>query len=220
MRLFGALALALAAGTAAAHDGHRPAAPAETAALPAPFPAKIGGAFRLTDQRGEARTEADPAGRLQLLFFGYANCEAICAVALPLMAEVTENVRAKGVGLVPVLVTVDPARDSVAAIGPALARHHPDFVGLTGTEAELAALWRLFGIETAVAFGRRTGRSSPMARSSISSMRPEGFSRCCRRSSRPRASPRSCSPMRAPEAGRRLHRAGKELRSHPSREGV
>ena len=51
------------------------------------LPFDLGGAFQLTDQSGTPRTEVDPDGRLQLLFFGYANCQQICSAALPLMVK-------------------------------------------------------------------------------------------------------------------------------------
>jgi len=44
------------------------------------------------------------------------------------------------------MITVDPARDTVANIGPALARLHPDFVGLTGTEAQLDYVFKLYKV--------------------------------------------------------------------------
>ncbi|MEO0829200.1 MAG: SCO family protein [Pseudomonadota bacterium] len=117
-----------------------------------PFPVKLGGPFTLTDHTGTRRSEADPNGRMQLLFFGYANCEAICSVALPLMAEVTDTLREAGVDVQPVMVTVDPERDTSEAMGPALAKHHEDFVGLTGTEAELAAVYDLYAVEKTIVF--------------------------------------------------------------------
>lgn len=151
-------ALALLALPAAAHDGHRhtpQAAPAPEAA--SPFPVALGGPFRLIDQHGRPRTEADPEGRHQLLFFGYATCEAICTVALPRMAEMAERAAAAGLRATPVLVTVDPARDTPAAMRAALPKLHPDFIGLTGDEAALAAARRAFQVEAKVVFEGPTG---------------------------------------------------------------
>lgn len=148
-----ALAALLIASPAAAHDGEAHGTPAEAAAHVAaagpavPFPFKLGGAFRLTDQDGAPRTQTDPDGRMQLLFFGYANCASICSVALPLMAEIAAELDGAGIAVRPVMVTVDPARDTVATIGPPLRALHPDFVGLTGTEAELQAVYDLYSVE-------------------------------------------------------------------------
>lgn len=117
-----------------------------------PLPFNVGGAFALTDQTGATRTEADPEGRPQLLFFGYANCQEICSAALPLMAQVTNSARAKGIDLQPVMITVDPLRDTVETLGPAMAEHHEDFIGLTGDEAALQVAYDAYQIETEEVF--------------------------------------------------------------------
>ena len=79
-----ALILALSALPVAVHDGvkHKNAAEArahlqskvkpnpEDDGAVTPFPIKLGGAYELTDQTGAKRAEADPEGRLQLVFFG------------------------------------------------------------------------------------------------------------------------------------------------------
>lgn len=136
-----ALVMALLAGPAAA-DG---------------FPAPVGGAFALVDQHGRARSERDPQGRMQLVFFGYASCQQICSVALPAMAEAAALAAEAGVALVPVLITVDPDRDSPAALAAALEPLHPDFLGLTGTEAALASARAAFGVAREVLFSDVTG---------------------------------------------------------------
>lgn len=107
----------------------------------------IGGAFNLIDHTGVARTEVDPDGYHQLVFFGYANCQEICSAALPLMASTVEMVAAAGRHLRPVMITVDPVRDTPEAMGPALHVHHPDFVGLTGTPEALQVAYDAFSVE-------------------------------------------------------------------------
>lgn len=135
--------IALALMTAAA-------APALAGSSPLPF--DLGGAYALTDQTGAIRTQADPDGKPQLLFFGYANCREICSAALPMMAEVADAVAAKGIDVTPVMITVDPARDTVDTLGPALAQHHADFVGLTGDAAALQIAYDAYQIETEEVF--------------------------------------------------------------------
>jgi protein SCO1 len=151
--------LVLGTGAAQAHDGKVHASDTEAAAhaaLPAatgvPLPFDLGGAFTLTDQHGQTRTERDPDGHLQLLFFGYAQCREICSAALPQMAEVAAALKARGTPITPVLITVDPARDTVAAMAPAMAKWSADFVGLTGTETELAVAHKAFSIDSSLVF--------------------------------------------------------------------
>ena len=136
-RLCAVVALSIAAG---------PAVALENNAKPLPFPAAIGGPFQLSDGQGRIRTEADPDGRTQLLFFGYANCPGMCPVALPLMAEITDILAADGIAVRPVMITVDPDRDTPAAMATALGRFHPDFIGLTGDPAALANAYDAFSV--------------------------------------------------------------------------
>jgi protein SCO1/2 len=133
--------------------GETQRAPAQAgASVGLPLPLNLGGPFSLTDQFGRIRTQADPQGHLQLIFFGYANCESICMVALPQMATLAEALAARGVPLTPVMITVDPDRDTPGSMAAALAKLHPDFVGLTGPAPALAAAYKAFAIESSVVF--------------------------------------------------------------------
>jgi protein SCO1 len=148
-------AMALIASPALAHDGVVHGSDAEATAHAAeglPLPFNLGGDFALTDQYGARRTQVDPDGHMQLLFFGYANCQEICSVALPQMAELATGLAAQGVAITPVMITVDPMRDTVATMAAPLAKLHPDFVGLTGDEAALAQAYKAFAIESALVF--------------------------------------------------------------------
>lgn len=129
------------------HVQEQPAISATT-----PFTLNLGGPFQLTDQDGKPRTEVDPNGHMQLLFFGYANCASICTTALPLMADVVNDLTSKDLPVTPVMITVDPKRDTVDTIGPALKKHHADFVGLTGSAADLQAVYDLYSIDHKVVF--------------------------------------------------------------------
>jgi len=165
MRL--ALAAMLAAGLAAgaaAHDRvEHPSAEAATRKAPADatsgpaLPVDIELAFDLIDHRGRAVTEADFAGRPIALFFGYAKCESICSVALPRMAAALDILGATGAEIMPILITVDPARDTPEALAETLPRWHERFVGLTGSEAALAAVRERFQVDSKVVFEDVTG---------------------------------------------------------------
>lgn len=117
-----------------------------------PFPADLGGAFTLTDQTGAKRTEADPDGRMQLFFFGYANCQSICTAALPRMAQIADIAAEAGLPVRPVLITVDPERDTPEGMVEPLAKLSPEMIGLTGSAEELAKVRDLFQVETEFVF--------------------------------------------------------------------
>lgn len=121
------------------------AADAGAEGLP-PLPFEIGGTF-VTAPDGTTRTERDPDGRHQRLFFGYASCAPICSAVLPTMAQVTADLAARGMDLRLVIITVDPANDTPYAMGRTLARHHPGFLGLTGDTQALQQADDAFRVE-------------------------------------------------------------------------
>lgn len=116
------------------------------------FPQVKGGDYDLVDHFGNRRTSIDPDGKYQLIFFGYANCKAICSVALPSMAAAVSALDEENIDVTPLLITVDPERDTVDTMGPALAQHHPKMVGLTGTEKELSVAYKAFNVEKSLVY--------------------------------------------------------------------
>lgn len=155
---FAAAILTAGGGDAVAHQGsmHKSAADARqhAAALSNTpgFPNIKGGDFQLVDQFGNNRTSKDPDGRYQLLFFGYANCKAICSVVFPRMAEVVDRLEGEGVIVTPVLITVDPSRDTRESLAATVSKFHPRMIGLTGSEARLEEAYRAFQIDKKVVF--------------------------------------------------------------------
>jgi protein SCO1/2 len=154
------LALVICAGltpAALAHDGVTHTTLATTVAHEAapeaypgpalPFPVEITPRFSLTDQTGRRVTEADFAGRPMAIFFGYANCESICSVALPNLAAALDILGPEGAEIVPILITVDPNRDTPEAMARKLPEYHPRLVGLTGSDEALAEARSVFQVE-------------------------------------------------------------------------
>lgn len=123
-----------------------------------PFKRAIGGPFELIDQHGEQRTEVDPDGQAQLLFFGYANCPDICTAALPLMAQIVDGVAKADIALRPIMITVDPSRDTPETMGAPMKALHPEFVGLTGDTDALAASYAAFEVEAEPLFQEPDGQ--------------------------------------------------------------
>ena len=119
-------------------------------ARPEWFRPPIGGAFALEDTDGRRMTDRDFRGRFMLVYFGYTHCPDVCPTKL---IEVThaledfekENPRAAGV-VVPVFVTVDPARDTPEILREYVAGFHPRFVALTGTETAVAAMAAAYNV--------------------------------------------------------------------------
>lgn len=100
--------------------------------------------FTLMDHTGRAVTEADFTGRWQLVFFGFTHCPDICPTTLAYMASVLDLLGPDAERVVPLFITVDPARDTVPVMAEYVAAFHPRLVGLTGTEAQVAEATRNF----------------------------------------------------------------------------
>lgn len=105
--------------------------------------ARIGGPFTLVDQNGKTVSDTDFAGKYRLVYFGYSFCPDICPVDLQKLmrglSQFEKDDTARGAKVVPLFITVDPARDTPAALKPFVARYHPRLLGLTGTPEQIAA---------------------------------------------------------------------------------
>src|SRR5215216_3681062 len=101
-------------------------------------PAAIGGPFQLTDQAGQTVTDKDLKGRPTLIFFGFTHCPDVCPTSL---FEISEVLRAMGKDADRVnayFVSVDPERDTKAAMKDYLSSFDPHLKGLTGDPQEVA----------------------------------------------------------------------------------
>lgn len=133
-------------GHGTAHGaGHGAATAQPPAARPDPLAGRFGGAFSLTRQDGQRVTERDFLGRHMLVYFGFTRCTDTCPIDMPMIATALDRLGPLADRVTPVFVTVDP-EDSPALLRDYLAGLHPRFVGLTGTEAELAAVARLYRV--------------------------------------------------------------------------
>lgn len=112
--------------------------------------ARIGGPFRLLDQDGHPRTEHDYRGKWRVMYFGYTFCPDVCPVDMGNVGAGLKAFEAKDAAraakVVPIFVSVDPARDTPAVLKQFVAAFHPRMVGLTGTPAQIAAAAKAYSI--------------------------------------------------------------------------
>jgi cytochrome oxidase Cu insertion factor (SCO1/SenC/PrrC family) len=108
--------------------------------------ALVGGPFTLTDHTGKRVTDRDFQGKFLLVFFGFTNCPDVCPTALQVMAAALDKLGPAGERITPVLVSVDPERDTPALLASYVASFHPRLVGLTGTPAEIDAVTKAYRV--------------------------------------------------------------------------
>ncbi len=116
----------------------------------------IGGPFRLIDQDGKPRTDADFRGKLMLVEFGYTFCPDICPLGLTLFAEVLERLGPDADSLQAIFITFDPGRDTPEVLRSYVDHFSPRIVGLTGTEEDIAAVARAYRVYYKAAADRAT----------------------------------------------------------------
>lgn len=99
--------------------------------------ADVGGSFQLTDHTGRRVTDKDFRGRYMLVYFGYTSCPDVCPTTLAVMAQALEKLGDKAQHVAPVFITIDPERDTPKVLADYVKSFGPNFVGLTGSVAEI-----------------------------------------------------------------------------------
>jgi protein SCO1/2 len=106
----------------------------------------LGGPFSLVDHTGRAVTERDFAGRAMLVYFGFTYCPDVCPTELGTIAAAIDAMGPAGERVTPVLITIDPERDTPAALADYVSRFHPRMVGLTGSAEQIAQAARAYRV--------------------------------------------------------------------------
>ncbi len=98
---------------------------------------EIGGAFTLTDHRGETVTQETYQDRYLLIYFGFTYCPDICPMALLAMSGALDRLGPKASSIQPLFITVDPERDTVEVMAGYVTAIDPRLTGLTGSPAQI-----------------------------------------------------------------------------------
>ena len=102
--------------------------------------------FRLTDHHGQARSLQDFRGKVVVVFFGFTQCPDVCPTALLELAEVRRQLGADGDKVQGIFITVDPERDTPAALKDYLSSFDPRISGLSGARAEVDAALKAYRV--------------------------------------------------------------------------
>jgi protein SCO1 len=105
-----------------------------------PGGAAIGGPFKLTDQNGQAITDADFKGKPFLVFFGYTHCPDVCPTTLFDVSEILHALGPDADRAKALFITVDPDRDTPVVLKDYLSSFDPHLVGATGDQKALDAV--------------------------------------------------------------------------------
>lgn len=112
--------------------------------------ARIGGPFTLTDQNGRTVRDTQFAGRYRMIYFGYTFCPDVCPTALQHLMQGLKRfdaaAPARAARIQPIFITIDPARDTPAVMKQYAAAFDPRLIGLTGSEAQIAAVAKEYAV--------------------------------------------------------------------------
>jgi protein SCO1/2 len=107
----------------------------------------IGGPFALVDDAGHGVTDKNFLGRWTLIYFGYTHCPDACPTTLSAIGGALDKVSPEARKKIVVLfITVDPGRDTPSVVGAYAKAFGPEFIGLTGSDAELAKVEQEFRV--------------------------------------------------------------------------
>lgn len=100
---------------------------------------------------GKPVTQAAYRGKVVLLYFGYTNCPDVCPQTLANIDDVLTRLGAGARDIRVLFVTVDPNRDTAAALAAYARNFGPQIIGLRGTPDQLARLARRYRVVYSVA---------------------------------------------------------------------
>jgi protein SCO1/2 len=116
--------------------------------------ALVGGPFELTDQDGKRVSDTQFRGKLMLVFFGYIFCPDVCPTTLLDVGQALEKLGKDAGQVQPIFITIDPERDTPAAMKDFLGNFDPRVIGLTGTPSEIQAAAKAYRVYYAKAAGK------------------------------------------------------------------
>ena len=101
--------------------------------------------FKLIDDSSEVFLPEEFAGKWNILFFGFTYCPDVCPTTMSFLAELKSSLdgtEAESTDVV--MVSVDPARDTVEQLATYVPYFHSEFLGVTGDFPDILSFARRF----------------------------------------------------------------------------
>ncbi|MGH8278012.1 MAG: SCO family protein [Gammaproteobacteria bacterium] len=102
--------------------------------------------FNMTNGLDQPVTAASYRGKIVMMYFGYTHCPDVCPLTLAHMHQVLQTIGRGAADVQFIMVTVDPARDTPEVLHKYVTTFDPRFVGLTGTQNQIAALAKRYRV--------------------------------------------------------------------------
>uniref|UniRef100_A0A2C9JGM7 Thioredoxin domain-containing protein n=1 Tax=Biomphalaria glabrata TaxID=6526 RepID=A0A2C9JGM7_BIOGL len=110
--------------------------------------AKLGGDWTLIDHFGNKRSSTDFRGQWLLIYFGFTHCPDICPEEIEKIVKVinkTDSIETLP-KIQPMIISVDPERDTPEALKEYCSEFSPRLLGFTGTTEEISAATRAYRV--------------------------------------------------------------------------
>ncbi len=104
----------------------------------------IGGSFELVSETGETVTDQDVLTEPSLIYFGYTFCPDICPMDTLRNADAVTLLEDRGKIVKPIMISIDPERDTPEVLAEFTDYLHPRMLGLTGSAAQVKAASQAF----------------------------------------------------------------------------
>jgi protein SCO1/2 len=105
----------------------------------------VGAKFSLINHQGAPVTESVFQGHPSALFFGFTHCPEVCPTTLNDLALAKQELGPND-KLKVYFITLDPLRDTSDVLAEYIPYFGPDFMGITGSEVDIQALSKSWGI--------------------------------------------------------------------------
>ena len=102
--------------------------------------------FKLSGANGDVSLN-DYRGKLVLIYFGYTFCPDICPATLANVGQALRSLSEKQANDIQlILISLDPGRDTPEKLAEYMNHFYPTFIGITGSDEQLAEVTSLYGI--------------------------------------------------------------------------
>lgn len=137
----GVAIVAALAGALLARTFLSPSAPASLQSGTEIVPPRPLQSFALIDHNAKPFAREQLEGKWSLLFFGFASCGDICPTTMAMLSSTVKSLDDLPEAQRPrvVFVSVDPKRDTSQVLSAYVKSFHPDFLGVTGAQADVDA---------------------------------------------------------------------------------
>lgn len=113
---------------------------------PQPASSQTPAPLELISAQGTVRLD-DFHGRKVLLYFGYTACPDVCPTNLAIIGAALRQLSVEERAAVQaIFISIDPERDTPEHVAGYASHFHPDILGLTGSDQQIAAAAQRFGV--------------------------------------------------------------------------